>query len=80
MDNPRSRKKELSLFVALCFFSAGCATTQVPNAGQAGYKVEADEARMFKRADEINGMGPLTYSPVGAQQAFDYIVQLQAKS
>ena len=30
-----------------------------------------------KKADEINALGPLVYSPVDNEQAFDYIDRLQ---
>jgi len=33
---------------------SGCATVNVPNVGQAGYKVEDDENRLFKRAEEMS--------------------------
>ncbi len=54
MDNPRSGKKEIGIFFVLCLLLSGCATVDVPNAGESGYKVEQDEARMIKRAAEVD--------------------------
>jgi beta-barrel assembly-enhancing protease len=39
---------------AALLFLSGCATVDVPNVGQAGYKVEDDEHRLFIRAEEMS--------------------------
>lgn len=40
-------------FLVLCVFFCGCMSTDLPNAGQAGYKLEDDEGRLFKRSEEF---------------------------
>src|SRR3990167_4813535 len=47
-------KKYVNLFaVLLILLTSGCATVDISNVGQDGYKIEDDELRMQKRADEI---------------------------
>lgn len=38
--------------LALCGFLSGCATVDLPNIGEQGFKVEDDEKRLFNRARE----------------------------
>ncbi len=35
------------------FFSAGCATVNVPNLGEEGYRIEDDERRLHRRSEEL---------------------------
>lgn len=54
MVNQRLNYAKIILLIGLAMAESGCATVDIPNVGEGGYKVEDDERRLYKRSEEMS--------------------------